>query len=64
MIFLHARLSIGDHKDYVCLQLHGQVSRQPKRCHSAVLDPKGRAFLCVSGSLLLKTSNKFLCGLG
>ena len=31
--------------------LHGQVSSQPKRCHSAMLDPKGRAFRCVSGSL-------------
>ena len=28
--------SIGDSKDGVCLQLHGQVFRQPKRCHSAM----------------------------
>ena len=45
---LHA---IGNRKDYFCLQLDGQVSRQPKGCHSAMLDPKGRAFRCVSGSL-------------
>ena len=42
--------TIGDRKDRVCLQLHGQVSRQPKRCRSAMFDPKGRAFF--SGSLL------------
>ena len=46
---------IGNRKDSVCLQLHGQVSRQPKRCRSAMLDPKGRTFLCVSGSLLWPT---------
>ena len=35
-----------------CLfKLHSQVCRQPKRCHSAMLDPKGRAFCCASGSL-------------
>ena len=45
-------LFIGNRKDDVCLQLHGQVSGQPKHCHSAVLDPKGRAFRCVSGSPL------------
>ena len=44
-------LVIGNRKDTVCLQLHGQVSRQPKRCRSPMLDPKGRAFCCVSGSL-------------
>ena len=42
---------IGNRKDSVCLQLHGQVSRQPKPCHSAMLDPKGRAFCRASGSL-------------
>ena len=43
--------TIGNHKDGACLQLHGQASKQPKRCRSAMLDPKGRAFLCVSGPL-------------
>ena len=33
-------------------QLHGQVSWEPKRCRSTMLDRKGRAFRCVSGSLL------------
>ena len=46
-------IQIGNQKDGVCLHLHGQVSRQPKRCRSAMLDPKGRAFCYVSGSLLL-----------
>ena len=46
-------LAIGNRKDDVCLQFHGQVSRQPRRCHSAMLDPKGRSFRCVSGSLYL-----------
>ena len=44
-------MPIGDRKDDVCLQLHGQVFRQPKRCGSAMLDPKGGAFCRVSGSL-------------
>ena len=44
-------LSIGDHKDSVCLLLYGQVSWQPKRCRSAMLDPKDRAFCYLSGSL-------------
>ena len=44
-------LQIGDRKDGDCLQLNGQVSRQPKRCRSAMLDPKGRAFCYVSSSL-------------
>ena len=36
---------IGDRKENACLQLHCQVSRQPKRCRSAMLvDPKGRHF--------------------
>ena len=39
--------AIGDRKDGVCLQLHGQVSRQPKRCSSAMLEQKGREFRCV-----------------
>ena len=43
--------AIGDRKDVICLKMHGHVSRQPKRCHSAMLDPKGRAFYYVSGSL-------------
>ena len=42
---------IGNLKVGVCLQLHGQVSRQPKHCRSAMLDPMGRAFCCDSGSL-------------
>ena len=42
---------IGDRQDGVCLQLSGQVSRQPKHCHSAMLYPKGRASCYVSGSL-------------
>ena len=50
---------IGDCKEGFCLQLHGQVSGQPKRCRSAMLDPKGRAFWCVSGSLLLFMENLF-----
>ena len=36
--------TIGNRKDCVCLHLHGQVSRQPKRCRSAMLDPMGQAF--------------------
>ena len=63
----HSRLSdrnytIGNRKDSLCLQLHGQVSRQPKRCHSAMLDPKGRTFRCVSGSLyknITKTTTRW-----
>ena len=43
--------AIGDRKDGFCLQLHGHVSRQPKHCHSAMLDLKGQAFCYVSGSL-------------
>ena len=43
--------SIGNRKDSVCLQLYDQVSRQPKRCRSAMLDPKGRAFCFILGSL-------------
>ena len=46
--------SIGDRKDgacLVCLELHGQMSRQPKRFRSAMLDLKGRAFCYVSVSL-------------
>ena len=27
---------IGDRKDGVCLQLHGLMSRQPKRCRSTM----------------------------
>ena len=42
---------IGNLKVGVCLQLHGHVSWQPKRCHSVMLDPKGRSFCCYSGSL-------------
>ena len=42
---------IGDRNDGVCLQLHGQVSRLPKRCRFAMFDTKGRAFCCVSNSL-------------
>ena len=42
---------IGNRKNSVSLHLHTQVSRQPKRCHSAMLDPKGGAFYYVSGSL-------------
>ena len=42
---------IGNRIDSVCLQVHGQVSRQPKSCRSAMLDPKGPAFGCVSVSL-------------
>ena len=45
------RVDIGDRKDGACLQMHGLVSRQPKRCRSAMLDPKGRSFCNVSGSL-------------
>ena len=43
--------TIGNRKDGVYLQVHGQVSGEPKRCRSTMLDPKGRAFCCVSGSL-------------
>ena len=43
---------IGDREVGICLQLYGQVCRQPKRCRSAMLDPKGRAFCQDSGSLL------------
>ena len=46
---------IGNRKDAVYLQLHSQVSRQPKRCRSAMLDPKSRAFCCISGSLYFVT---------
>ena len=31
-------ISIGNRKDDVCLQLHGQVSRQPNHSHFAMLD--------------------------
>ena len=41
---------IGDRKDGVCLQLYGQVSRQPKSCRSAMLDPKTRAFCLYSNA--------------
>ena len=50
---------IGNRKDGVCLQLHGQVSKQPKHCRSAMLDPKCWAFRCVSGSLLLRLYGNF-----
>ena len=49
---------IGNRKNGVCLHLHGQVSRQPKRCRSAMLDPKGRALRYDSGSLLGVTVNR------
>ena len=42
---------MGNRKDGICLHLHGQVSKQPKRCHSTMLGEKDRAFYCVSGSL-------------
>ena len=45
-------IGIGDRKVGTCLQLYGQVCRQPKCCRSASLDPKGRAFCQVSGSPL------------
>ena len=45
------KISIGDRKDGICLHLYGQVHRQPKRCRSAMLNPKGCAIWCVSGSL-------------
>ena len=51
---MQMKQSIGTCKDKICLLLHGQVSRQPKRCRSAMLDPKGRAFRRVSGSLYVK----------
>ena len=35
-------LYVGNRKDGVCLQKNGQVSKQPKRCRSAKLDPKAR----------------------
>ena len=34
---IHQLVNIGDRKDGVCLELHGQVSWQPKRCRSAML---------------------------
>ena len=34
---------------------HGQVSRQPEPCSSAMLDQKGRAVCCVSCSLWIHT---------
>ena len=39
--------SIGNRKDGVCLQLDGQVSRQPERCHSPMVHgwPKGSSIL-------------------
>ena len=43
--------AIGDRKDGVCLQTHGQAFRQSMRCPSAILDQKGRAFYYLSGSL-------------
>ena len=49
---LQGFMIIGDRKVGICLQLYGQVCRQPKRCRSAMLDPKGRAFCQVSGSLI------------
>ena len=47
---IQTAFTIGNCKDTVYLQLHGQMSRQPKRCPSAMLDPS-QAFCCVSGSL-------------
>ena len=35
----------------MCLQLYCQMFKQPKDCRSAMLDPMGREFCCVSGSL-------------
>ena len=49
---------IGNRKEGVCLELHGQVFGQPKRCRSAMLDPKGRAFCCVSGSLYIENKEE------
>ena len=37
-------IAIGNHKDGVCLELHGQVFRQTKRWRSAMFDPKSREF--------------------
>ena len=45
------RINIGDRKDVIYLQRHDHVSMQPKRCRSAMLDPNGRTFCYVSGSL-------------
>ena len=39
---------IGDRKDGVCLQLHGQVSRQPNLCRYAMLDPKQESSILLS----------------
>ena len=47
-IFPNKHEAVGNRKDGICLQFYGQVS---KRYRSAMLDPKGRAFRCVSGSL-------------
>ena len=56
-VLLKIAPSIGNHKDDICLQLHGQVSKQQKRCRSAMLEPEVREFFCASGSLysLLKS---------
>ena len=53
----HRKLSI-------CLELYGQVSRQPKRCRSAMLDLKGRAFCHVSGSLYTLLTASINCESG
>ena len=44
-------LAISDYKDSICLQLLGQVSRQPKIYGFAKLDPKDQAFGFISCSL-------------
>ena len=37
--------AIRNRKDGICLQLYSQVSRQPKHCRSAMLDPKVEHFV-------------------
>ena len=56
LVFCHTSriqraVTIGNRKDWACLQLHGHLSRQPMQCLSAMLDPKDQAFYCISGSL-------------
>ena len=48
-LFFHLFLSIYNNREpqKQCLF----IATRPKRCRSAMLDPKGRSFCCVSGSL-------------
>ena len=50
--------AIKERKNWVCFQLHGQVSKPPMYRLSAMIDPKGKAFCFGSGSLLDRNWNQ------